>query len=118
MRDVSPSDLHEFVSALTVEKRKKVGKQIVISRLPASPQTRLHAKNALSAIFEHAILIEWLGSRNPAKSARLPEMQRKPAYALDVDQARVLLDVLRSPPREMSMAATLTSVNMAEMCKG
>jgi integrase len=116
LRDVSPSDLQQFVSALTVEKRKKVGKQIVSSRVPASPQTRLHVKNALSAIFEHAIGIEWLGSRNPAKSIKLPEMHRKPAHALDVNQARALLEVLHSPAREMSMTAILTSMNVAEIC--
>ena len=44
-------------------------------------------------------------------------MQRKPAHALDVDQARVLLDFLRSPAREMSMTAMLTSLNVAEMCE-
>jgi hypothetical protein len=39
LRDVSPSDLQQFVSALTVEKRKKVGKQVALSRVPASQQT-------------------------------------------------------------------------------
>jgi len=83
--------------------------------VPASPQTRLHVKNALSAIFEHAIAIEWFGSRNPAKSVKLPEMQRKPAHALDVNPARALLEVLDSPAREMSMTAVLTSMNVAEI---
>jgi integrase len=116
LRDVTPSDLQQFVSGATVEKRKKLGKQVVVTRTPASSQMRLHLKNALSAIFEHAIAIEWLGSRNPAKSIKLPEMQRKQAHALDVDQAKALLEVLQSPPREMVMTAMLTSMNVAEIC--
>jgi integrase len=116
LRDICPSDLQQFVSAATVEKRKRAGKQIVIARVPASTQMRLHLKNALSAIFEHALAIEWLSSRNPAKSIRLPEMQRKPTHALDAEQAKALLEVLKSPAREMVMSAILTSMNVAEIC--
>ena len=116
LRDVSPSDLQQLVSGLMVEKRKKVGKQIVVSRMPASVQTRLHVKNALSAIFEHAIAIEWLNSRNPAKSVRLPEMQRKQLHALNFEQATALLAALPTPAREMALAAMLTSMNIAELC--
>jgi hypothetical protein len=43
-------------------------------------------------------------------------MQRKPSHALDVNQARALLEVLQSPAREMSMTAMLTSMNVAEIC--
>jgi integrase len=116
LRDVTVSDLQRFVSTLQVEKRKKIGKQLVVSRAPASTQTKLHMKNALSAIFEHAIAIEWYGSRNPAKSVKLPEMQRKPTHALSLDQATALLKALPSPAREMAMTSMLTSMNVAEIC--
>jgi integrase len=116
LRDISVSDLQRFVSTLQVEKRKKLGKHVVVSRTTASTQTKLHMKNALSAIFEHAITIEWYGNRNPAKSLKLPEMQRKQNHALSCEQCAALLEALPSPAREMAMASMLTSMNVAEMC--
>jgi integrase len=116
LRDITPSDIQRFVSGLMVEKRRKVGKQIQLTRVPASTQTRLHAKNALSAIFEHAAAVEWLIGRNPAKSVKLPEMQRRPLHALTYDQAKALLQALGSPARELAMTAILTSMNVAEIC--
>src|SRR5260370_15019509 len=116
LRDVTPSDLQQLVSGLMVEKRKKVGKKLTVTRAPASVQTRLHVKNALSAIFEHAIAIEWLNSRNPAKSVKLPEMVRKPLHALNLEQGAALLMALPPPPRAMAMVSLLTSMNVAEIC--
>jgi integrase len=116
LRDVTPSDLQQLVSGLMVEKRKKVGAKLTVTRAPASVQTRLHLKNALSAIFEHAIAIEWLNSRNPAKSVRLPEMQRKVAHALNCEQCTALLMALPTPAREMAMTSMLTSMNVGEIC--
>jgi integrase len=116
LRDVTPSDLQHLVSSLMVEKRRKIGKDIVVARVPASVQTRLHVKNALSAIFEHAIAIEWLNSRNPARSIKLPEMQRKQLHALNFEQATKLLPALPTPAREMALTAMLTSMNIAEIC--
>ena len=115
LRDVTVSDLQNFVSTLRVERRKRMGKQLMVSRHPASVQTKLHMKNALSAIFEHAIDIEW-ASRNPAKKIKLPEMQRKPNHALSFSQATTLLEALASPAREMALCSMLTSMNVAEIC--
>ena len=116
LRDITPSDLQQLVSGLMVEKRKKVGKKLTVTRAPASVQTRLHVKNALSAIFEHAIAIEWLNSRNPAKSVKLPEMQRKVLHALNLEQGAALLEALPTPAREMAMVSMLTSMNIGEVC--
>lgn len=116
LRDVTPSDLQQLVSGLMVEKRRKVGAKLTVTRAPASVQTRLHVKNALSAIFEHAIAMEWLNSRNPAKSVKLPEMQRKVLHALSLEQGVALLEALPTPAREMAMASMLTSMNIGEVC--
>jgi integrase len=116
LRDVTPSDLQQLVSGLMVQKRKKVGKKLTETRVPASVQTRLHVKNALSAIFEHAIAIEWLNSRNPTKSVKLPEMVRKPLHALNFEQGAALLMALPTPAREMAMTSMLTSMNIGEIC--
>lgn len=116
LREVTPSDCQRFVSTLTVEKLKRNGKQRERVMVPASCQTKLHAKNALSAMFEHAIAIEWLGSRNPARSVKLPEMQRKQTHALNYEQATALLAALSSPAREMALLSMLTSMNVAEIC--
>jgi integrase len=116
LRDVTPSDLQQLVSGLMVQKRKKVGKKLTETRVPASVQTRLHVKNALSAIFEHAIAIEWLNSRNPTKSVKLPEMVRKPLHALNFEQGAALLMALPTPSREMAMTSMLTSMNIGEIC--
>ena len=40
LRDVSPSDLQQFVSALTVEKRKNVGKQVACASKPPDQTPR------------------------------------------------------------------------------
>lgn len=108
LRDITASDIQRVVSGLMVQGKKAMQ--------PASVQTRLHVKNAMSAIFEHAIAIDWYTGNNPAKKVRLPQMSRKPSHALSLDQVRSLLPVLPSPAREMCLCSILTSMNAAELC--
>lgn len=81
-----------------------------------SVQTAKHVRNALSAIFRLAIDKDWYTDVNPAQKVRLPEMKRKTAHALSIDQMKALLEALPSPAKEVVKLAVLTSMNIAEIC--
>lgn len=81
-----------------------------------SVQTATHIKNCVSAIFEHAESVGWFSGRNPAKHVRLPEMQRRPKYALSFEQLKAFLTLLKPLYRAMVLCASLTSMNVAEIC--
>lgn len=124
LRDITPIDAQRAVSAVITggyEVKRRVGKQeglpvYEIDKRPYSVQTAKHIRNMISGIFTYAEEMEFWSGRNPAKGIRLPEMQRRPRHALSEEQIKALLDVLRSPAREMVLAATLTSMNVAEIC--
>jgi integrase len=80
-----------------------------------SVQTAVHVRNALSAVFNHAKLKRAYSGDNPAQGVRMPEMKRRESHALTFEQARMLLDRLRSPSKEMALLSMMTSLNVAEM---
>ena len=81
-----------------------------------SVQTATHIKNCASAIFEHAESVDWFSGRNPAKHVKLPEMQRRPNHALSFEQLKAFLMLLIPIYRAMVLCATMTSMNIAEIC--
>jgi integrase len=110
LRDISVSAAQKFISELMVNNGTSG------ERLPASWQTRKHMRNALSAIFEHALRIDWFAGKNPAPYVKLPAMKRRPTHALTPAQVAALLELLPSTAREMVLTAVLTSMNVAEIC--
>ena len=101
VRDVTMDQVQRLVSSLL--------------RRNYSVQTAAHARNVVSAVFTHAKKKGWFAGENPASLVRLPEMVRKEAHALTFEQARALLEALKSPVRELVMFAILTSMNVAEV---
>jgi len=59
---------------------------------------------------------DWFSGRNPAQGVRLPEMVRATPHALSFDQLSNLLPVLTPRVRAMVFMASLTSMNIAEIC--
>jgi integrase len=66
-------------------------------------------------VFNHAKLKRAYRSDNPAQGVRMPEMKRRASHALTFDQARMLLERLKSPSKEMALLSMMTSLNVAEM---
>jgi integrase/recombinase XerC len=82
-----------------------------------SVQSAKHIKNVISGIFTFAEEKGWFSGRNPAYFVRLPEMERvRPVYALSFDELKQLLGLLGAMPRAMLLCASLTSMNIAEVC--
>lgn len=102
MRDVN----HEDVQRLVAE----------AIRRKYSPQTLRHIRTCVSAIFTFAEEIRWFSGRNPAKFVKLPEMTRKDVRVLTFDELKALLAILKPTARAMVLCASLTSMNIAEVC--
>jgi len=102
LRDVEYSDVQKLVSE-------------VITR-GYSVQTAKHVRACVSAIFTHAEKKGWFSGRNPARFVELPEMTRRPARALSFEELQNLLYGLKRMARAMVLCASLTSMNIAEVC--
>jgi len=102
MRDVGHEDVQRLVSEAL--------------RRGYSVQTARHIKTCASAIFTFAEEIRWFSGRNPAKFVKLPEMTRKEVRVLSFDELKALLAILKPMARAMVLCASLTSMNIAEVC--
>ena len=81
-----------------------------------SVQAAKHVKTVISAIYTHAQEEDWFSGKNPAQGVKLPEMVRATPHALSFDQLSGLLSVLTAMVRIMVFMASLTSMNIAEIC--
>lgn len=81
-----------------------------------SVQVAVHVRNALSAIFAHAIATGHYAGANPAAAVRLPEMTRRATHALTAAQAGEVFRALPEPARTMALLSMLCSLNVAELC--
>lgn len=81
-----------------------------------STQTVKHIRNAVSAIFSHAIKQHRYLGRNPACLVITPNVVRKKAHALSLAQTIQVFNAMRYPEREMALLAILTSMNISEIC--
>ncbi len=102
MRDVTHEDVQRLISEAL---RRKY-----------SVQTARHIKTCVSAIYTFAEEIRWFSGRNPAKFVRLPEMTRKAVRVLSFDELKALLAILKPHARAMVLCASMTSMNIAEVC--
>jgi integrase len=81
-----------------------------------STQTATHIRNVIRAIFVHAQRELSLPIANPASFVKMPDIVRKQAHALNMDQLRRLIAEMRSPEREIALLAVLTEMSVAEIC--
>lgn len=99
--DVTPDAVQELIAAKHAKKY--------------APQTLLHIRNCVSAIFTHATEKRIFKLANPALGVKLPEMKRAKKHALTLEQAHSLIAAYPSPAKEMSLLAVATSMNRAEI---
>jgi len=119
LRDIGLGDVQRLVAGMVGREYRYAvgkGKNKKIRTGSYSVQTAVHVRNAISAIFRHAKQNRMYAGDNPAELVRLPEMQRRESHALSAEQMTELLEVLESPTRELALFATLTSMNIAELC--
>jgi integrase len=100
--DVSPDDI-QLIIAAALERGY-------------STQTVTHIRNVIRAIFSHAEKGLRVPMKNPANHVKMPDIVRKQAHVLNMDQLRQLVAEMRSPEREIALLAVLTEMNVAEIC--
>lgn len=82
-----------------------------------STKTAKEIRTCISGIFTFAEKIEWFNGRNPARFVALPEpVAVRIPVALTFDQLKSLLSMLKPQARAMVLCASLTSMNIAEVC--
>jgi integrase len=81
-----------------------------------SVQTVTHIRNVIRAIFAYAREIGIIDTENPAESVRLPGMMRKEPHSLTLEQLKRVIQLMRSPEREIALLALLTKMSVAEIC--
>ena len=80
-------------------------------------QTAKHIRQITNRVFSpcHERIGEFSG-RLPTSGIKFPAMVRREKHALTIEQARSVLQGLRSPYREMALVSMTTSMNVAELC--
>jgi integrase len=81
-----------------------------------STQTVTHIRNVIRATFSHAEKGLGISVKNPANHVKMPDIVRKQAHVLNIEQLRQLVAEMRSPEREITLLAILTEMNVAEIC--
>jgi integrase len=100
--DVHPEHVHRLTSAALAR--------------GYSVQTVKHIRNVVSAVFSHAKRELCFMGENPAALIKLPELHRKQAHALSLDQAKEALKAMQYPEKELIMLAAFTGMTPAEIC--
>ena len=81
-----------------------------------SPRTVRHIRSVISALFTYAKQELMFTGTNPARSAQVPEIDRKSETALTLEQMEQALRVMRYPEKQMTIIALLTDMNVSEIC--
>jgi site-specific recombinase XerD len=81
-----------------------------------SIQTATHIRNVIRTVFLHAKQTRSFDGENPAESVKLPDMARKEAHALTLDQLKCVIQSMQHPEREIALIAILTKMSIAEIC--
>ena len=85
------------------------------SRAGLGSQSITHLRNALSALFRHAIEARHITGDNPARGFRVPQVTHRPARALSFADAQRLMNAYPAPVKQMVHTSLLTSLNIAEL---
>jgi integrase len=88
----------------------------ILNRKHLSTATAHHAKNAISAIFNHAIALGVHKEINPAYKVDCGELVHARRPTFDWERAARVINELPSPYREMAQMSVETSMNAAELC--
>ena len=83
---------------------------------PYSPQTVKHIKNVAFAIISHAQREGCFQSANPVGQVILPPITRKTKHDLTVRQARLILELMTHPERELAVITITTGMSIIEIC--
>jgi integrase len=102
LRDVRP----EFVKQLTTAALSN----------GYSNQTVMHIRNVVSTIFSYAQAEMYFSGENPAAAVKLSKISRPPSLPIATSDVIRLLGFMRYPEKEMSLAAVLTGMTVAEIC--
>lgn len=81
-----------------------------------SPETVRHIRNVVSAVFTYAKQELVFTGTNPARCARMEEIQRKSSPGLTLEQMEQALRAMRYPEKQMAMITLLTDMNVSEIC--
>lgn len=81
-----------------------------------SPQTVLHIRNVVSAIFAHAIHTNNFVGDNPASRVKVPVVAKKAPQALTIPQLVHMMRIMRYPEKQIALIAILTGMNLSEIC--
>ena len=81
-----------------------------------SPETVRHIRNVVSAVFTYAKQELVFTGANPARLARMQEIQRKSTPGLTLEQMEQALRAMRYPEKQMTMIMLLTDMNVSEIC--
>jgi integrase len=82
-----------------------------------STKTAREIRTCVSGVFTYAERMDWFNGKNPARFVALPQMTRvPPPVALSFDPLKALLSMLKPQARAMVLCASLTSMNIAEVC--
>jgi integrase len=81
-----------------------------------SPQTVIHIRNVVNAIFAHAAAAGAYSGRNPASNVALPEMSRKEAHILTLHELQQAFEIMHYPEREAALLAMTTNMTICEIC--
>ena len=93
--------------------------QYLVSRMLQSGysiQTATHVRNVVRTIFAHAMRTGQFSGHNPASAVVLPEMERRQAPTLTMDQLKSVIEQMQYPERQMALIAILTNMSIAEIC--
>lgn len=113
--DVRTADIQDLIRSKMAEEykpsRKKDGNRRYSTRILYS------IKNTISAIYSFADRVEAFSDRNPAARVMMPELSPvRNLSAPSGPQVRALLNALPEPAHGMALTASLTGMNIAEVC--
>jgi len=102
LQDVTPANVQQLIS-----KALERGYSI---------QTVTHIRNVIRKLFSFAQRTLSFNGENPAAKVALPEMVRREAHTLTLDQLESVIQSMRYPEREMALISILTKISIAEAC--
>jgi integrase len=102
LSDITPEDIQRLISA-ALERGY-------------SPQTALHMRNVVGALFEHARKMRLFAGDNPARLLSRTRLTRKGPPVLTLAQLKAVLALMQYPEKELTFFAILTDMYVAEIC--
>lgn len=81
-----------------------------------SPQTVKHIKSVVNTIISHAQKEHVFGGDNPVAEIKLPRLVHATPRDMSIDEAKVILRMLRYPEREIALISMSTGLGASEIC--